>query len=292
MDVSLVVDTLKLASVYAMLAVGFVIVYRTSRVLNLTQPGVVLLGGLLALTLLPGAGASGARFWLVAAGLIALGAVAGFALYALLLRPMAGQSRISQVLMTLAALFLLEAVAEAGWRGQSSFLPMPGKATSWEVLGANVRLLDVVPIVVTAVVFAGLGLFYRFSPSGVQMRAVAENPALAARRGINIERIGALAWGLASALGVLAMFLATTQGSVSPLLVGTALKGFTVALVAGLDSLGGLLPAALLVAVAEVLTVRFLDQQLGEAVPYVVLLGVLLVKPWGLAGTREELDRV
>ncbi|MCW2725521.1 MAG: Amino acid/amide transporter rane protein 1, family [Frankiales bacterium] len=293
MDVSLVVDTLKLASVYAMLAVGFVIVYRTSRVLNLTQPGVVLLGGLLALSLLPATGGSGgARFWLVAVGLVALGAVAGFALYGLLLRPMAGQSRISQVLMTLAALFLLEAVAEAGWRGQSSFLPMPGKETSWEILGAHVRLLDVVPIGVTAVVFAGLGLFYRFSPSGVQMRAVAENPALAARRGINIERIGALAWGLASALGVLAMFLATTQGSVSPLLVGTALKGFTVALVAGLDSIGGLLPAALLVAVAEVLTVRFLDQQLGEAVPYVVLLGVLLVKPWGLAGTREELDRV
>jgi branched-chain amino acid transport system permease protein len=292
-DVSLVVDTLKLASVYAMLAVGFVIVYRTSRVLNLTQPGVVLLGGLLALSLLPATGGSGgARFWLVAVGLVALGAVAGFALYGLLLRPMAGQSRISQVLMTLAALFLLEAVAEAGWRGQSSFLPMPGKETSWQILGAHVRLLDVVPIGVTAVVFAGLGLFYRFSPSGVQMRAVAENPALAARRGINIERIGALAWGLASALGVLAMFLATTQGSVSPLLVGTALKGFTVALVAGLDSIGGLLPAALLVAVAEVLTVRFLDQQLGEAVPYVVLLGVLLVKPWGLAGTREELDRV
>jgi branched-chain amino acid transport system permease protein len=292
-DVSLVVDTLKLASVYAMLAVGFVIVYRTSRVLNLTQPGVVLLGGLLALSLLPATGGSGgARFWLVAVGLVALGAVAGFALYGLLLRPMAGQSRISQVLMTLAALFLLEAVAEAGWRGQSSFLPMPGKETSWEILGAHVRLLDVVPIGVTAVVFAGLGLFYRFSPSGVQMRAVAENPALAARRGINIERIGALAWGLASGLGVLAMFLATTQGSVSPLLVGTALKGFTVALVAGLDSIGGLLPAALLVAVAEVLTVRFLDQQLGEAVPYVVLLGVLLVKPWGLAGTREELDRV
>jgi branched-chain amino acid transport system permease protein len=65
-----------------------------------------------------------------------------------------------------------------------------------------------------------------------------------------------------------------------------------VALVGGLDSLSGLVPAALLVAVAEVFTVRFLDQQMGEAIPYVVLLVVLLVKPWGLAGTREELHRV
>jgi branched-chain amino acid transport system permease protein len=101
-----------------------------------------------------------------------------------------------------------------------------------------------------------------------------------------------MAWAIAAALGVVAVFLTSTQGSVSVLLIGTTLKGFTVALVGGLDSLAGLVPAALLVAVAEVLTVRFLDQQLGEAIPYVVLLIVLLVKPWGLAGTREELDRV
>jgi branched-chain amino acid transport system permease protein len=65
-----------------------------------------------------------------------------------------------------------------------------------------------------------------------------------------------------------------------------------VALVGGLDSVAGLLPAAALVAASEVLTVRFIDQQLGEAVPFVVLMIVLLIKPWGLAGTVEELDRV
>jgi branched-chain amino acid transport system permease protein len=290
-DFSLIVDALKLASVYGVLALGFVIVYRTSRVLNLAQPGVVLLAGLMALTFIP-RDATPTRFWITAAVLLVLGALTGLVLYAILLRPMAGQSHISQVLMTLAALFLLQAISEAGWRGETGFIPMPGKEVPWEVFGTNVRLLDVVPIVVAVLVVAGLALFYRYSPSGRQMRAVAENPALAARRGINIERIGAMAWGIAAALGVVAVFLTSTQGSVSVLLIGTTLKGFTVALVGGLDSLSGLVPAALLVAVAEVLTVRFVDQQLGEAIPYVVLLVVLLVKPWGLAGTREELDRV
>ena len=292
MDVSLFVDTLKLAGVYVMLAVGFVIVYRTSRVLNLAQPGIVLLGGYLALTLLPRETYTDARFWAVAAVLVLGGAAVGLALYVLLLRPMAGESRISQVLMTLAALFLIEAVVEARWRGQSGFVQLPGQSTSWEFLGSNVRLVDVVPVIVSVLVLSALALFYRFSPSGVPLRAVAENPARAARRGITIARAGAIAWGPPTALGVLAMFLVSTQGSVSPLLVGTAIKGFTVALVAGLDSLGGLVPAALLVASAEVVVVRFLDSQLGEAVPYVVLLAVLFVKPWGLAGTREELDRV
>jgi len=290
-DFSIVVDVLKLAGTYGVLALGFVIVYRPSRVLNLAQPGVVLLAGLLALTLVP-RDASPARFWLTAGGLVALGAGAGLVLYALLLRPMAGQSHVSQVLMTLAALFLLQAISEAGWRGETGFVPLPGRDVRWEVLGANVRLLDVVPIVVAILVVAGLAVFYRYSAVGRQMRAVAENPALAARRGINIERVGATAWALAGAIGVVAMFLTSTQGSVSVLLVGTTLKGFTVALVGGLDSLSGLVPAALLVAAAEVVTVRFIDQQLGEAIPYVVLLVALLVKPWGLAGTREELDRV
>lgn len=292
MDLMLLIDTLKFASVYAMLAIGFMIVYRTSRVLNLTQPGVVLVSGFLALSFLPATGASGGTYWLVAAALICFGALAGLLLYVLLLRPMAGESRISQVLMTLAALFLVEAIVEAGWRGQSGYLLVPGSAIRVELLGTSVRLLDLVPIGVAALVLTLLALFYRYSPYGVQMRAVAENPALASRRGINIDRIGAFAWALAAGLGVLAMFVTTTQGAVSPLLAGTALKGFTVALVAGLDSLGGLLPSALLIAAAEVLVLRYWDQQLGEAVPYVVLLVVLLLKPWGLAGTREELDRV
>jgi branched-chain amino acid transport system permease protein len=290
-DFSIIVDALKLASVYGVLALGFVIVYRTSRVLNLAQPGVVLLAGLMALTFIP-RDVTPMQFWLTAVGLVALGALAGLGLYVFLLRPMAGQSHISQVLMTLAALFLLQAVSEAGWRGESGFIPLPGKKVRWEMFGTSVRLLDVAPIVVAVLVVAGLAIFYRYSPSGRQMRAVAENPALAARRGINIERIGALAWAIAAALGVVAVFLTSTQGSVSLMLVGTTLKGFTVALVGGLDSLSGLVPAALLVAVAEVFTVRFLDQQMGEAIPYVVLLVVLLVKPWGLAGTREELHRV
>jgi branched-chain amino acid transport system permease protein len=76
------------------------------------------------------------------------------------------------------------------------------------------------------------------------------------------------------------------------LIVGTALKGFTVALVGGLDSIEGIVPAALLIAALEVATVRWIDQQWSEAVPFIVLLVVLMIKPWGLFGRIEELERV
>ena len=83
-----------------------------------------------------------------------------------------------------------------------------------------------------------------------------------------------------------------TQGVVSSLIVASSLKGFTVALVGGLDSIEGVVPAALLVAALEVATVRWVDQQWSEAVPFVVLLVVLMIRPWGLFGRTEELERV
>lgn len=295
MSFTVLLDILKLAGIYIAMGLGFVVIYRASRVLNLAQPGMIMLGAFLALTYLPRSefgNQASPQFWLIVLILIAGGGVFGFTLYVLLIRPLAGNSRISIVLMTLAALFLVEALVDIFWPGQLGFMRLPGNTTAYEFIGTRVRLFDIIPIVVGFALWAAVAAFYRWSRIGIRIRAVAENAALAARRGINIDRVGAVSWGLAGAIAVVASFLVGTQGTVSSLVVATALKGFSVALVGGLDSVAGLLPAALLVAGSEVLTVRFVDQQLGEAVPFIVLMVVLLIKPWGIAGTVEELDRV
>ncbi|HZQ28203.1 MAG TPA: branched-chain amino acid ABC transporter permease [Acidimicrobiales bacterium] len=295
MDLTVFVDIAKLAGIYLGMALGFVIVYRASRVLNLAQPGLIMLGAFATLTYLPKYD-SGPRatpaFWLTALALVAGGAVVGLVVYVALVRPMAGESRVSIVLMTLAVLFLLEAAVEVHWRGERGFMSLPGNQVNYTIFGTHVRLFDLVPLVVGLAMWSGVAAFYKWSKAGIRIRAVAESPALAARRGINIDRIGALSWALAVAVAVVSAFTSGTQGPVSGLLVGSALKGFTVALVGGLDSIGGLLPAALIVAASEVITVRWVDQQWGEAIPFVVLLVVLMIKPWGLAGTVEELERV
>ncbi|MEO2109203.1 MAG: branched-chain amino acid ABC transporter permease, partial [Actinomycetota bacterium] len=104
--------------------------------------------------------------------------------------------------------------------------------------------------------------------------------------------VGAMSWALATSLAVVSALLTGMQSPVSPLLIGATLKGFSVALVGGLDSLAGIAPAALLIALMEVLVIQFVDQQLGQTVPFVVMLAVLMLRPWGLRGTVEELDRV
>ena len=220
------------------------------------------------------------------------GAAVGGVVYWALIRPLAGQSRISIIMMTLALLFLIQALTQYVWSGANSFIPLPGNQTALELFGSRVRLFDLLAIGVGALILGLVGVLYSRSRFGVHMRAVAENPALASRRGIDIDRVGALSWAIATSLAVAAALLAGMQTPVSPLLIGATLKGFSVSLVGGLDSLSGIAPAALLIAVMEVLVIQFVDQQLGQAVPFVVMLAVLMVRPWGLLGTVEELDRV
>lgn len=293
MDV--LVAILRQASIYATMALGFIVVYRTSRVLNLAHPGLVLVMGYVTVALLPplaDARESPLQVTLTLVGVLLLAGVIGAALYYLFIRPMSGESRIAIIMMTLAMLFLAEASAQLVWSGQPLFIPLPGNTTRYDLLGSSVRLFDLLPMVGAAALYAGVGWFYQRSRFGVQMRAVAEQPGLAARRGVDIDLIGALSWAAAGGLAVVAVLMTGMQAPVSPLMVSITLAGFTVALVGGLDSLTGAVPAALLVAGSQVLVIRYVDQQLGEAVPYLVLLAVLLWKPWGLAGTVEELDRV
>ena len=233
------------------------------------------------------------KILLVTGILILGGAVIGILSFRFLIQPLSGSSRISIVLMTLAGLFLLESVADIAWPGVTGFMGAPGSNTGYQLTdNTYIRLFDLIPPLVGGIVWGLLLLFYRVSRQGKRVRAVAENASLAARRGININHIGALSWAFAVIVAVIAGVTMGTQGVVSSLIVATSLKGFTVALVGGLDSIEGVVPAALLVATLEVVTVRWVDQQWSEAVPFAILLIVLMVRPWGLFGRTEELERV
>jgi branched-chain amino acid transport system permease protein len=125
----------------------------------------------------------------------------------------------------------------------------------------------------------------------VRMRAAGQNPLLAAQRGINLHVIYALAWGLSTLTGTLAGMLIALDSGLTGTMVTIGLKAFPAALVGGLDSLAGALLGSLIVGTAEVLLV-YINPLLSDVVPFLVLIAMLIVRPWGLFGTREELDRV
>ena len=288
----LVANTLVLASTYVLLAVGYVVVYRASRVLNLAHGELMMLGGYAFFALV--SATPGHLIVAVPAALL-VSFLAGVAVYFAVMRPMAGHPVFSAVLVTVSLGILLRGLVILGWTAdikyplavagyQNAPLHMPG--------GAVLSGVDLFAIATAGALLLGLWLFFAKSRFGIQMRATAENSRLAAQRGIDIHLVFAVAWGISTFAAGLAGVLYTSSVRLDPEIGVIGLKAFPVALIGGLDSLAGVLPAALLIALLEILAIQYVSPLLSEVVPFLALLLMLCVRPWGLFGTKEEIERV
>ena len=158
--------------------------------------------------------------------------------------------------------------------------------------GAFISTLSLALVVTNALVFAGLFALLQFTRWGLRMRAAGQNPSLAAQRGINLYVAYALAWGLATfTVGTAGILIALDTG-LDTTMITIGLRAFPAALVGGLDSLLGALVGSIIVATAEVVLIQKVNPLLSDVVPFAVLLVMLVIRPWGLFGTREQLDRV
>jgi branched-chain amino acid transport system permease protein len=290
--VQLAVNIVVLAAIYALISCGYVLIYRVSRVLNLAHGELMMLGAYLLLAT-ASAFADHPLAAIVAA--LALSLAVGVLVYVFLMRKMTGEMVLAAVLTTIALGILLRGIMVLVWSAQQQYpgqvleifnppLALPG--------GARISTFAAVLVLTTAVVYGALFAFLRFGTWGVRMRAAGQNPLLAAQRGINLHAIYALAWGLSTLTGSLAGMLIALDSGLTASMVIIGLKAFPAALVGGLDSLVGALAGSFIVAAAEVLLIHYVDPLLSDVVPFLVLIAMLVVRPWGLFGTREELDRV
>ena len=288
----LTVNIVVLAAIYALIACGYVLIYRVSRVLNLAHGELMMLG---AYMLLATASLFAGNPWMAVAAALLLSLVVGILVYVLLMRKMTGEMVLAAVLATVALGILLRGLVVLIWSAQQQY---PGQRLQLanppiELLGgARISTYAAILVVTTAAVYAALFIFMRFGRWGVRMRAAGQSPLLAAQRGINLHAIYALAWSLSTLTGSIAGMLIALDSGLTGTMVIIGLKAFPAALVGGLDSLVGALAGALIVAGAEVLLIHYVDPLLSDVVPFLVLIAMLIVRPWGLFGTREELDRV
>jgi branched-chain amino acid transport system permease protein len=288
----LVVNIIVLAAIYALIACGYVLIYRVSRVLNLAHGELMMFGSYLLLTT---AWTFTSHPLVAIAAALILSLIVGVLVYLFLMRKMTGEMVLAAVLTTIALGILLRGVMVIVWSAQQQY---PGQALGFAnpsiVLpgGARISTFAALLVLATAVVYAALFAFLRFSRWGVRMRAAGQNPLLAAQRGINLHAIYALAWGLSTLTGSIAGMLLALDSGLNGTMILIGLKAFPAALVGGLDSLLGALIGALIIAAAEVSLINYVDPLLADVVPFLVLIVMLIFRPWGLLGTREELDRV
>jgi len=294
--VQLTFGGLGLGVVYALVALGFVVVYRASQVFNFAQ-GELLAFGAFAMTSLAAAGVP----WIAAV----LGAMAATGLVAagcerLVLRRMIGRPVFVTIILTIFIGFVLRALVVIVWGTDPRGVPTPWDTTAVLELGeARVLWNTVAAEIAAAVALAALALFSRYSRLGVAMRATSDDQEVSLALGIPVGRVFGASWFVAGALAALAgVFLGMFPRTVDSNLGFVALRAFPAVIVGGLDSPVGTVIAALSLGVLEVLTQGYVNERLGQfghgfhaVLPYLVMILFLMVRPYGLLG-RRQVERV
>jgi branched-chain amino acid transport system permease protein len=275
--------------IYGLIAIGFVVVYKSTGVINFATGELMMLGAFFAWTAMTAARLPFAAALVLAA--VASAAV-GAAVERVVLRPLLGQRAISVIMVTIGLSSIFKGVAQIAWSGDfRSFPPIfPRRAVTLGSVVLPSRQLY--PFLLALAAIAGLALLFRFTRTGTAMRATAGDQATAFSMGIDIRRVFSLSWVMAALTAALAGIVIGVIGGISPQLGAVGLRIFPVVILGGLDSIGGALVGGVVVGLLENLAGGYLDPLLPgsgvkEVVPFAALVLILMVRPYGLFGTRE-----
>lgn len=292
-------------SIYALVALGFVLVFKATQTVNFAQGAIALVTAwffsmILINWRIPGRWIGDNRYvvWFSAIVVaLVLAVIVGLAIERLVIRPMIGEPLFSIAVITLGLEAVLRTIGSDAVGVNNRSLAIPWGADSFKVGGATMYWSWIATVAAAALAFVAVLLFFR-TRTGIAMRAVAFDQEAALAQGISVGRIFAIAWGTSAALALVAAVCA----SMSPIGVGTitagtsalAFRALPAVILGGLDSVSGALVGGLAIGLAEVFAGNYLARYtdtLGSGyaliVPYVVMLLVLLVRPYGLFGTAE-----
>ena len=278
-----------LGCVYALVALGFVLIYKSTQVINFAQGELMMVGAYLHFSLVTVLGLS--PLWAFFASLILAGLL-GALIEQAVMRPLVDEPAFILVMVTIGLATVLRATTGMVWSHDTHAFPSPIPEGVVDVAGAAIPLVDLWTIFVTILLSAMLFLFFRHTRIGTAMRAVAQNRYAAQLMGISVQRIFTLTWALAAAVGAVGGMLLADIGYLHTNMGFIGLRAFPAAVLGGLDSTAGALLGGLIIGLVESLSGVYLDPILGggikEIVAYVILLAVLLIRPTGLFGSPEE----
>ena len=286
----LLVGGLSIGFLYGLSAMGFVMIFKSSSVLNFAHGELLAIGAYFFLAL-----ATWAKLPIPLAFLLALGGcfVLGLLIERIFLRPLIGEPLIFVIMLTVGLAAMFKGLILLLWGGNlytyPDFLP--------KFLGLRWEMIRIPPVYGAALLIGTLflilfGLFFKFSSQGIYMRSVADNQRAALSLGVNVKRVFALSWAIAALVaGMSGMVLGIINGVNVHNLSAIGLKVFPVVILGGLDSIGGAIIGGLIIGLLETFTGGYLSPSLRDVVPYIVLVLILLIKPYGLFGLKE-IERV
>ena len=289
---ALLVDGLLASAIYALVALAFVVVYKASGAINFALGELVMLGSRLVATGIHAmelglAGAIGSA----SAGMV----VVALAFNRLVLRHMVGRPLISLIMVTLGLGALIRGAAPLVFGAVPGAIPLPIPSDPLDVYGVLVPAGRLVAATIAITCITAVSAFFRFSRTGLALRAISDDQQVAMAMGIDVHGHVALTWAMVGVISVFtgALWTFTSGGGLGVVIIG--LKVFPILVVGGLDSVPGIMVGAVLIGVLESLAAGYLDPLLGAGfssiAPYLLLLAVLFVRPYGMFG-RPTIERV
>jgi branched-chain amino acid transport system permease protein len=286
--VQLSVTGLANGAILALAAVGFVIIYKATGVINFAQGEFLLIG---AYVVFAGIALFGFPWPLAVLLAVGVAVLLGVGTERFVLRPMVGESPVAVIMVTIGLSSLLGAAVQFFFGATPQRMPafIPGGVV--EVAGVTLPISRLFAIGLAALVLGGVTLFFRRSRHGVAMRAVADDQQAALTMGISVRRVFAMAWAIAAITAVVGGLLLANITGVSAEVAAFGLIVFPVVILGGLDSIGGTIIGGLVIGLLVQYTAGYLGGGLQQVVPYIILVLILMVRPYGLFG-EVRIERV
>lgn len=289
----LVITGVAVGGVYALIALGFVVIYKASSVVNFGPGELVLFGAYVAwATILQ------MRFPLYVAFPITLviAILLGLIIERGVLRPMIGEPIISVIMVTFGFASVIRGVLNMTWGSDTRAFPVLFSPEPFHLGPVPVSPVHLWSFVAVMLLLAAFSLFFKFSLTGMAMRATADNQQVALSLGVSVKRVFALSWCVATVVSALGgIILGSVRGGVDFSLAELGLKVFPVVILGGLDSVAGAIVGGVLIGVFENLSGGYLDPIFGggvkEVAPFVALVIILMLRPYGLFG-KVQIERV
>lgn len=278
-----------MGSLYALLAIAIVLIFKATTVFNLGSGGVLMAGAYVFYFLFA---QLGLPVWLCLILLLAISGAVGLAIERLTMRPLLGhRDPLAAVIMTLALGVFLEGVIITIWGGGIKSYPAGLPSGVLSVGRVIFPEILIVGFAITVALVIGLAAFFQFHRLGLAMKVTAESHQIAQSLGIDVKKVFAISWAMATALSMITGTVLAVHVGLSEVLPNIALKALAVVLVGGLNSLVGAFVGGFIVGITEALFSSYLTlyigRGIGELAPYLILLMILLIRPHGLFGTKE-----
>ncbi len=288
----LFVNGLMIGSMYALVALGFVLIYKATSVVNFAQGELVMFGGYVAAALV-----SLYHLPLAVALPVLLGTMValGFVLERGVLRPMVGQAVISVVMVTIGLAQVFQGAAAMLWGAQTKNIPLPIRLEPYVIWEIYISPINLLAAFISGAFLVAFAWFFRRSRMGIAMRAVANDQQAAMAVGINVRLVFALSWAIAGLTAAIGGVMWGSMLGVDTQLALIGLKVFPAVILGGLDSVPGAVAGGLIIGAVESVAAGYVDPYVGggtkDFLPYVLMILALMIRPYGFFG-REIIERV